>query len=161
MDEIYVRLLISAVGLIAASWMYQRWMTWRLDRIPPPPDLTRPPEHAEELAEGLYSVQLKPPQRGHEALRSPTERDEVLVHYTGWRASSGQMFDSSVILGAAAQLPMSGVIRGWQVGLAGMKPGEKRRLWVPAELAYGDVAGPGLPSGALVFDVELVEVIPL
>jgi peptidylprolyl isomerase len=41
-----------------------------------------------------------------------------------------------------------------------MVPGEKRRFWIPAELAYGANPPPGAPAGMLVFDVELIEIMP-
>jgi peptidylprolyl isomerase len=50
------------------------------------------------------------------------------------------------------------VIRGWTEALQLMVVGEKRRLWIPAALAYGDNPAPGSPAGMLVFDVELLRV---
>ena len=53
---------------------------------------------------------------------------------------------------------MGGVIKGWTEALQLMTKGEKRRLWIPAELAYGDrPSRPGAPVGMLVFDVELLD----
>jgi peptidylprolyl isomerase len=78
----------------------------------------------------------------------------VTVHYTGWQASDGRMFDSSVQRGEPATFPLDGVIPGWTEGLQLMTVGEKRRLWIPANLAYE--GRPGRPQGMLVFDVELI-----
>jgi len=66
------------------------------------------------------------------------------------------MFDSSVQRGQRATFPLNGVIAGWTEGLQLMKPGEKRRFWIPEELAYKGI--PGRPAGMLVFDVELFSV---
>ena len=92
----------------------------------------------------------------------------ALVHYSGWLydaatpENKGKQFDSSVggepfefSLGAGH------VIAGWDQGVVGMKPGGKRRLVIPADMAYGSKgAGGGLipPGATLVFDVELVEI---
>jgi peptidylprolyl isomerase len=52
------------------------------------------------------------------------------------------------------------VIAGWTEGLQLMVVGEKRRMWIPAKIAYGEVARPGYPAGQLTFDVELLEITP-
>ncbi len=85
--------------------------------------------------------------------------DTVTVHYTGWFATDGSVFDSSVGRGEPITFPLSGVIQGWQEGIPGMKVGGKRRLVIPADLAYG-VNGSGSipPNSALVFEVELINV---
>ncbi|MGC4066903.1 MAG: FKBP-type peptidyl-prolyl cis-trans isomerase [Polyangiaceae bacterium] len=89
----------------------------------------------------------------------PTDSDKVKVHYTGW-TKDGKMFDSSVVRGEPTSFGVTGVIPGWTEALKLMVAGEKRRLWIPANLAYGDVAHqPGAPTGQLTFDVELLEVI--
>ena len=64
------------------------------------------------------------------------------------------MFDSSVARGETISFPLNMVIKGWTEGLQLMVVGEKRRFWIPADLAYGS-GGMGRPSGMLVFDVEL------
>lgn len=91
----------------------------------------------------------------------PKSGEKVKVHYTG-KLEDGTQFDSSE--GKAPlefTLGVGRVIRGWDEGLSTMKPGGKRKLIIPPELAYGDRgAGKLIPPGAtLHFDVELVEVI--
>ena len=80
----------------------------------------------------------------------------MTVEYTGW-TTDGKVFDSSVPRGEPAKLSLDSVIKGWTEGLQLMVKGEKRRFWIPADLAYGDPPNrPGAPAGALVFDVELL-----
>jgi peptidylprolyl isomerase len=122
--------------------------------IPAPPDVAAPPADAEKTASGLASKVLAP---GKADAASPKPYDRVKVHYTGW-TTDGKMFDSSVQRGQPATFEVQGVIPGWTEGLQLMKPGEKRRLWIPEMLAYK--GRPGSPQGMLVFDVELLEVIP-
>ncbi|HEY4016183.1 MAG TPA: FKBP-type peptidyl-prolyl cis-trans isomerase [Polyangiaceae bacterium] len=121
--------------------------------IPAPADVAGPPADAVKSASGLASKVLTPG-TGKE---HPNPNDKVKVNYTGW-TKSGQMFDSSVARGEPVTFPLNGVIRGWTEGLALMVVGEKRRLWIPAALAYGDRPRAGAPSGDLVFDVELLDI---
>ena len=69
----------------------------------------------------------------------PKAADIVEVHYTGW-TTDGEMFDSSVTRGEPAKFPLNRVIAGWTEGLQLMVQGEKRRLWIPEELAYKGLA---------------------
>ncbi len=85
--------------------------------------------------------------------KHPIATSTVTVHYTGW-TTDGEMFDSSVVRGQPATFPLNRVIKGWTEGLQLMVVGEKRRFWIPADLAYGEN---GRVPGMLVFDVELFE----
>lgn len=117
-----------------------------------PADVKAPPATAEKTESGLASVVLKP----GDGAAKPTAEAIVEVHYTGWQSSDGRMFDSSVKRGQTTKFPLNRVIKGWTEGLQLMTKGEKRRFWIPAELAYGDKPmRPGAPAGQLVFDVEL------
>lgn len=85
----------------------------------------------------------------------------VTAHYTGAVAADGTIFQSSFDRGQPAQFSLSQVIPGWTEGVPGMKVGGKRRLVIPAELAYAasPPPGSGIPANApLVFDIELVAV---
>jgi FKBP-type peptidyl-prolyl cis-trans isomerase FkpA len=82
----------------------------------------------------------------------------VTTHYEG-RLIDGTVFDSSYQRGEPASFPLNRVIPGWTEGLQLMSPGAKYRLYVPADLAYGDrAAGAIPPNSTLIFEVELLEV---
>jgi peptidylprolyl isomerase len=85
--------------------------------------------------------------------------DFVTAHYTG-KLTNGKQFDSSVGKDPFKFMVGAGqVIKGWDLGFVGMKPGGKRKLTIPASLGYGaNGAPPDIPGGAtLVFDVELLK----
>uniref|UniRef100_A0A7S0EZR4 peptidylprolyl isomerase n=1 Tax=Phaeocystis antarctica TaxID=33657 RepID=A0A7S0EZR4_9EUKA len=89
---------------------------------------------------------------------SPALEQMVKVHYVGTLAD-GTVFDSSRDRGEPTEFVLNQVIKGWQEGLALMKPGSRAKLTIPAELAYGPMATGGIPANsALCFDVELIEV---
>jgi len=122
--------------------------------IPAPPDVAAPPDDAQKTASGLASKVLTP----GTGTDHPGPSDRVRVHYSGW-TKAGRMFDSSVSRGEPAAFSLNGVIKGWTEGLQLMVAGEKRRLWIPAALAYGDKPRGGAPAGDLVFDVELLDIV--
>jgi FKBP-type peptidyl-prolyl cis-trans isomerase len=87
--------------------------------------------------------------------------DLVRMHYKGTLAQSGIKFDSSYDRGEPLTCTLGALIVGWQQGIPGMKEGGKRRLVIPAMLAYGSQARPGIPANSdLVFEVELLAVNP-
>lgn len=83
----------------------------------------------------------------------------VTIHYTGW-LKDGAIFDSSVQRGQKATFPLNRLIKGWQAGIPGMKPGGVRRLYIPYEMAYGaEGRPPKIPAKAdLIFEIELFAV---
>ena len=125
-------------------------LAWAADEdLPAPPDVAAPPKDAEVTESGLASKVLK---KGT-GTDHPTTTSTVTVHYTGWK-TDGTMFDSSLTRDQKASFPLNRVIKGWTEGLQLMVVGEKRRFWIPANLAYGEN---GRVPGMLVFDVELFE----
>ena len=119
-----------------------------------PENVAAAPADAEVSSTGLASTILQ----AGTGPSSPGPRDTVEVHYSGWTID-GKLFDSSVQRGEKISFPLDGVIPGWTEGLQLMVVGEKRRFWIPAELAYGETPSrPGAPSGNLTFDVELFEI---
>ena len=92
--------------------------------------------------------------------RKPAATDNVKCHYEG-RLTDGTVFDSSYRRGEPATFPLNGVIAGWTEGLQLMGEGSKFRFFIPYHLAYGERgAGASIPPyAALIFDVELLEVV--
>lgn len=113
-------------------------------------------------ASGLAYEILTPAPEGAKA---PQKGQNVSVHYTGWLNANGALgtkFDSSVDRGQPFQFPlgMGYVITGWDQAVAGMKVGEKRRVYIPSNLGYGSRgAGSVIPANAdLIFDIEVLSV---
>lgn len=92
--------------------------------------------------------------------RRPKATDKVKCHYEGMLVD-GTLFDSSIQRGEPATFPLNGVIKGWTEGLQLMQEGAKYRFFIPYHLGYGENgAGASIPPfAALVFDVELIEVV--
>jgi FKBP-type peptidyl-prolyl cis-trans isomerase FklB len=92
--------------------------------------------------------------------RKPKATDQVRCHYEGMLID-GTLFDSSIQRGEPATFPLNGVIAGWTEGLQLMQEGAKYRLFIPYHLGYGERGAGGSipPFAALVFDVELLEVL--
>jgi FKBP-type peptidyl-prolyl cis-trans isomerase len=119
-----------------------------------PEDVAAAPDSAEKTASGIASrVLAKGTGTTH-----PKATDQVKVHYSGW-TTDGKLFDSSVMRNESIVFPLNQVIPGWTEGVQLMVEGEKRRLWIPAKLAYGENPPPGAPAGTLVFDVELIQIV--
>ena len=119
--------------------------------IPAPPDVAAPPADASRTASGLASKVLKP----GTGSTHPKRNSRVKVHYTGW-TTDGRMFETSttrepIVFG------LDQVIPGWTEGVQLMVEGEKRRMWIPVELAYNNA--PGSPQGMLVFDIDLIDIL--
>lgn len=87
--------------------------------------------------------------------------DVVSVHYTG-TFEDGSKFDSSLDRGTPFSFKIGAgmVIRGWEEGLVGMKVGEKAKLILAPEFAYGEQGIPGVipPSSTLIFEIELLAI---
>ncbi len=114
-----------------------------------PPDVAKPPADAEKTRSGLASKVLQP----GTGTKRPGKFSQVTVHYSGW-TTDGKMFDSSVVRGTPATFPLDQVIEGWTEGVQLMVVGEKRRFWIPENIAYKGQD----PKGMLVFDVELIDI---
>ena len=92
--------------------------------------------------------------------KKPKATDSVRCHYEGMLID-GTLFDSSIQRGEPATFPLNAVIAGWTEGLQLMQEGAKYRFFIPYQLGYGERGAGGSipPFAALVFDVELLEVV--
>jgi FKBP-type peptidyl-prolyl cis-trans isomerase FkpA len=133
--------------------------------FPPPPRGTKPEVKRWEFPK-LDAREWKKKESGLEVWdlvvgkgTEATAAHGVTIRYTGW-LTDGSVFDTTEKDSRGpATLPLGGLIKGWQEGVPGMKPGGVRRLKIPADLAYGAMgAGAGIPPNAtLMFEIEMIE----
>lgn len=125
-----------------------------LKPIPTPPDnLSQPPEGAERTPSGASTVRLEAG-KGEEY---PAPDSAVLVHYMGW-TTDGRSFDSSFTRGRPTAFKLGEIMPAFAETVQMMVAGEKRRVWIPGPVAARNWVG--APKGMLVFEVELVRVLP-
>ncbi|HVW26065.1 MAG TPA: FKBP-type peptidyl-prolyl cis-trans isomerase [Polyangiaceae bacterium] len=123
------------------------------EALPAPSDVAAPPKDAEKTADGVYSKVLQP----GVGSEHPQPGDIEYINYAAWR-KDGVMFDRNGR--KPYSINLNQVIPGWAEGLRLMVAGEKRRLWIPAKLAFGDTPRPSGYAeafGDVVIDVELVK----
>jgi FKBP-type peptidyl-prolyl cis-trans isomerase len=118
----------------------------------PPADVAAPPKTATRTPSGLAYLALE---KG-EGERHPTAESRVEIHYSGW-TTDGELFDSSVVRGHPATVPLNRVMPGWTEGLQKMVEGDRFVFWIPEELAYAgkQVGKPGM----LVYEIELRKIL--
>lgn len=118
-----------------------------------PADVAAPGSDTQKTASGIASRILTP----GTGTEHPKATSTVVVNYTGW-TTNGEMFDTSIISGKPATFPLNHVIPGWTEAVQLMVKGEKRIVWIPEELAYKGQEG--APQGMLVFEIELLDILP-
>jgi peptidylprolyl isomerase len=165
-----VSLLLLAVGLTATGCSNEKSADTSAGSPPPTPTAGSAPGPAPAgpagktadaagkmvtLPSGLKYVDIKVGSG-----ESPKPGQTVVVHYTG-TLQDGAKFDSSLDRNEPFEFVLGGhhVIPGWEKGIATMKPGGKRKLVIPPDLAYGSQAnGPIPPNSTLNFDIELLSI---
>ncbi len=142
---------MNRVGLMAVTAMVIFAATGTADDKP-----TLPPLDAKEWKKTPSGLEIWDVKEGTGTAAAAGSK--VKVHYTGW-LTNGDIFDSSVVRKEPIEFGLDNLIKGWQEGIPGMKPGGVRRLKIPPELAYGDKAKAKIPAkSTLVFEIELLGV---
>jgi len=144
-----MRRFLATIAILLTTFSFTQ--AFAQGNIPAPSDVAAPPADAVVTPSGLATKVLT---KGT-GTKHPGATSQVKVHYTGW-TTDGKMFDSSVARGEPITFGLNQVIAGWTEGVQLMVVGEKRRLWIPQNLAYK--GQPGAPAGMLVFDVELLDI---
>lgn len=166
MKYVSIVIVVIFIGVIVFSWLK------RTPQIEPMQNPTTTPPVVETNTENK-AEQEKPVIKNNkkivqgmtiETTKEGTGEEIIngkvaVVHYTG-KLTNGTVFDSSVTRGTPFEFPLGAgrVIKGWDLGVLGMKIGEKRTLTIPADLAYGAGGIPGAipPNATLIFEVELL-----
>ncbi len=155
-----IKIVIAIIAIVLVVLFFQRSTTNR----------TMSKENTQKGADFLAANKLKEDVKTTESglqylvlvegtgTAHPSSTDKVKVHYHG-TLLDGTVFDSSVDRGEPIEFPLNRVIKGWTEGLQLMVVGEKTRLFIPAELAYGNSATGKITSGStLIFEVELLAI---
>ncbi|MBI4920103.1 FKBP-type peptidyl-prolyl cis-trans isomerase [Candidatus Azambacteria bacterium] len=146
-------IIILAVLIAIAALVYIFYLAGKKSEQPPAAQM---PE-AQSQTMNKEGVQIEILKQGTGAVAKTG--DTVSVHYVG-ALENGTKFDSSIDRGIPFEFTLGAkqVIPGWDIGVEGMKIGEKRKLTIPSELAYGSNGIPGHipPDATLIFEVELL-----
>lgn len=110
-----------------------------------------PPDYAQYQASGLAHLVL---QEGHADSATPVSSSTVRVRMLGWSSDGEQLEGLNALNVTPYEFELNSMIPGFSKAVQHMQTGEKRRIWIPEELAYRGAQG--RPEGTLVFDVELV-----
>lgn len=165
MKYVSIVIVIVFIGVIVFSWLKKTPQEQPLPQEQQAPvvetDIQKPTEtektvtnNKKRVVQGM-TIETTKEGSGVEITNGKT----AVVHYTG-KLTNGTVFDSSKTRGTPFEFPLGAgmVIKGWDLGVLGMKVGETRILTIPADLAYGAGGVPGAipPNATLVFEVELL-----
>jgi peptidylprolyl isomerase len=118
---------------------------------PAPADVAAIPADAEKSPSGLAWKVLKP----GTGTAHPKVTDKVTINYNGW-TTNGRIFDSTDVRGKPSVYTVGNLVPGMVEGLQLLTVGEKRRFWMPENIAFK--SAPGKPQGMCVFEIELLDV---
>jgi FKBP-type peptidyl-prolyl cis-trans isomerase len=125
---------------------------------PPPADVSAPPADAEREPNGVARKILA---TGKGTVHPAAKRTYVELRYAGWQRD-GSQFEGTGASGETRRVDITDLVDGLQQEIVQMVEGDKRRLWVPAALAYGNRTNfTNAPKGDMTYELELVHVIPL
>lgn len=167
MKYVSIVIVIIFIGVIMFSWLKKTPQVEQLQNpttTPPVVEATPEQEVDEEkpaVKNNKRVVQGMTIETTKEGTGAEITNGKIaVVHYTG-KLTNGTVFDSSVTRGTPFEFNLGAgmVIKGWDLGVLGMKVGEKRTLTTPSDLAYGEsgTGGGAIPPNAtLIFEVELL-----
>lgn len=173
MDKILIIIALIMLIIIAGGtyFLFQKQVPAENNSVEPQPNYQEASEEnplessgqetqQEEAAAATFEIQgMKVEILKEGSGETAKTGDTVFVHYVG-KLQNGQTFDSSIERGQpfSFTLGQNMVIQGWELGILGMKAGEKRRLTIPSELGYGNQGAGGVipPVSTLIFEVELI-----
>jgi FKBP-type peptidyl-prolyl cis-trans isomerase len=125
---------------------------------PPPADVSAPPADAERDANGVARKILA---RGTGTEHASVDKTYVELRYSGWERN-GRQFEGTGAAEASRRFDPRELVEGLQLELPRMVVGDKRRVWIPAALAYGPRTNfVNAPKGDMTYEIELVGLIPL
>ncbi len=127
----------------------------RRTKVPPPPDVGKIPKNAERTPTGLAMLKLG---KTGDDTRKPGPNDTVTVNYTAWKADGSTQFTTQGH--KPQQMPLFKTGPGWTEALQQMTVGEKWRLWMTPQLAFGNHVSSKAPTELMTYEVELLDVAP-
>jgi FKBP-type peptidyl-prolyl cis-trans isomerase len=163
MKYVSIAIVVIFIGIMVASWLR------KTPEAPTVPETVTPTNEIVQQEQGAPEKTTTSNKRVLQGMTIETTKEgtgdaitngkTAVVHYTG-KFENGTVFDSSKTRGTPFEFQLGAgmVIKGWDLGVLGMKVGETRMLTIPSDLAYGASGIPGaIPGGAtLIFEVELL-----
>jgi FKBP-type peptidyl-prolyl cis-trans isomerase len=169
MKYVSIFIVIVFIGVVIGSWLKKTPQVENVNQSAPEeqvvenkdlPEQTTTPADTGKKINKVTTIQGMKIETTKEGAGVEIKNGQTaVVHYTG-KLTDGTTFDSSKTRGTPFEFPLGAgmVIKGWDMGVLGMKVGETRMLTIPADLGYGERGAGGVipPNATLVFEVELL-----